>query len=338
MKTILIVGSSGQASLSTIKCLRLANKSLPKYRIITSDIDPLLIGSYIGDKGYLVQKERDKWIEDINKIVINEKVDLILTAHDIPLEILSERREELNAPILLPSKKVVRIARDKYLLSRWLKYNGFPYPKTWKEFPISSTYPLITKPRKGFGSRLVFKCSDIFQLTHMMKYARERGFENIIQEYLNGTELSGMATIAKDGEILSITCAESIKKFGMSYKTIHGSESDDLDFKLLVSKVVGKLGAIGPLSIQAFRINGEIKIFELNPRFTGAQIIRAIGGVNSPDILIDNWLDGIKSYPIISKKFIALWSADYYYIPYEAYLRLQKTKKTDRKAIGMNLL
>lgn len=344
MKTILIVGSSGQASLSTIKCLRLANRARYKYRIITSDIDPLLIGMYIGDKGYLVRKENNDWIEDINRIIANEGVDLVIGAHDIPLEILSKRRYDVDAPIMLPSKKIINVARDKFILSKWLEKNGFPYPKTFElgippQLPSGIKYPVIVKPRKGFGSKLVFRCSDVSQLIYMLRYAKQQGFENIIQEYLNGTELSGMATIAKDGEILSITCAESIKKFGMSYKTIHGSESDDLDFKLLVAKIVGKLGAIGPLSVQAFRTpSGEIKIFEINARFTGAQIIRAIGGVNSPEILVDNWLDGVKSYPIVSEKFIALWYADYCYIPYDEICKAKSMHEAERLTRSVSLL
>lgn len=341
MKTILVEASSGQASLSTIKCLRLANIPNPKYRIITSDIDPLLIGIYVGDKGYLIEKEINKWIDDINKIVRKENVDLIIVAHDIPLEILSKRKKEIHTQILLPPENVLKLARDKFLLSQWLRENGFPCPKTWRpELDILKNlkFPVITKPRNGFGSKFVFKCSNYNQLVSMIEYSRENGYENIVQELLGGTELSGMATIAKDGKILSITCAESVKRFGMSYKTIHGSENDDLDFKLLVAKLVGKLGAVGPLSIQAFRSNGEIKIFELNARFTGAQIVRAMGGVNSPEILVDNWLDGVKSYPIIPNKFIALWYTDYYYIPYKEYTKLQTLHEINRKAKGMVLL
>lgn len=340
MKTILIVGSSGQASLSTIKCLRLANIPKTKYRIITSDIDPLLLGIYIGDKGYLVDKETNKWINGLNKIIVKENVDLVMTAHDIPLEILSERCDEIKAEIFLPPKDVLRLARDKFLLSRWLKNNGFPYPKTWtcEDVGYEKIFPVIIKPRNGFGSRLVFTCSDYGQLISMVKYSRQQGLEPIIQEKLCGTELSGMATIAKDGEILSITCAESVKKFGMSYKTIHGSEKDDLDFKLLVAKIIGKLRAVGPLSVQAFRNNGEIKIFELNARFTGAQIVRAIGGVNSPELLVDNWLDGVKSYPTIQSKFVALWHADYCYISYKDYLELLNSRKVGKKSRGVNLL
>jgi carbamoyl-phosphate synthase large subunit len=340
MRNILIVGSSGQASLSTIKCLRLANIKKQKYNIITSDIDPLLIGAYVGDRGYLIRKEVSEWIDDINKIVAKEDIDLIIVAHDIPLEILSFRKNEVDAEILLPPDNVLKLARDKFALANWLRENKFPYPKTWKGSDVKyvNPFPVITKPRGGFGSRMVFDCSNQFQLQNMIQYSKEHGFENIIQEKLDGTELSAMATVAKDGEILSITCAESVKKFGMSYKTIHGGETDDLDFKLMIAKIVGKLGVVGPLSVQGFRSGGEIKIFEFNARFTGAQIVRAMGGVNSPEILIDNWLDGVKSYPTIPKKFIALWYADYYYVPYIGYENLKTFKKTVRRDNGVALL
>jgi hypothetical protein len=158
-----------------------------------------------------------------------------------------------------------------------------------------------------------------------------------------------MALVSKDGEILSITCAESVKKFGMSYKTIHGSEQDNLDFKLLVAKIVGRMGITGPVSVQGFRTSkicdactvtpyDSIKLFEINPRFTGAQVVRAMGGVNGPEVLIDNWLEGTKVYPICKERIIALWVADYGYISEKDYLELKEKKKIARKAKFTNLL
>jgi hypothetical protein len=107
MKTILILGSSGQASLSAIKCLRLANLMNPKYKIITEDIDPLLPGAYVGDIGYLLEKEDDKWVKGINKIISEEKVDLVIPCHDIPIDIISARQEEIKAPVLIAEKEKI---------------------------------------------------------------------------------------------------------------------------------------------------------------------------------------------------------------------------------------
>jgi predicted ATP-grasp superfamily ATP-dependent carboligase len=271
MRTILILGSSGQAALSTIKCLRLSNLESPKYKIITEDLDPLLPGAYVGDMGYINEKEDDKWIAGINNIIAKEKVDLVIPCHDIPVDIVSKRRGEINAPILVAPEGKILITRDKWLFNQWLKMNGYPSPKTWlglptiTYFPKCIPYPVIVKPRGGYGSKDQYTINsqeEMEALKDLFK-AKELNEENYItQEKLEGTELSGMALVSKDGEILSITCAESVKKFGMSYKTIHGSEEDNLDFKLLVAKIIGRMGITGPVSFQGFRISNVLSFKE----------------------------------------------------------------------------
>lgn len=267
MRTILILGSSGQAALSVIKCLRLSNLENLKYRIITEDLDPLLPGAYVGDIGYINEKDDDKWIAGINKIIAEEKVDLIIPCHDIPVDIVSRRREEINAPILIAQKEKIQITRDKWLFNQWLKLNGYPSPKTWLglqkmlSFPEVIPYPVIVKPRGGFGSKDQYSINSQEEMGALKDLFKAKGLKEedyITQEKLAGIELSGMALVSKDGEILSITCAESVKKFGMSYKTIHGGEEDHLDFKLLVAKIVGRMKITGPVSLQAFRVPNEL--------------------------------------------------------------------------------
>ena len=91
-------------------------------------------------------------------------------------------------------------------------------------------------------------------------------------------------------------------------------------------------------STSPFLPYANIKLFEANPRFTGAQVVRAMGGVNGPEVLIDNFLDGTKKYPIVKERSIALWYADYGFISEKDYLELIEKKKTTRKAKFMNLL
>jgi len=340
---VLVTGTDGQAAQSIVKCLRMADSGT-KFKVITTGVDPLLPGIYRGDIGYLVDKNWNTYLLQLKKISEEEKIDIIIPGSDLEIDVLSERRDELKVPILLADKKVIEIARDKLKTAEWLRDNNLHYPRTWKglplvnPFPFPIPYPVIIKHRKGWGSNDQYRSlneEDQEALKEMFKAKELNEEDYITQELLNGTELSGMALVAKDGEILSITCAESIKKFGMSYKTIHGGEEDNLDFKLLVSKIVGKLGVSGPLSIQGFRTSNGIKIFEFNPRFTGAQVVRAMGGVNGPEILIENWLNGTKKYPIIKEKFIALWHSEYLYLPFAEYEKLLEKKRTKKTGIRM---
>lgn len=321
MRTVLITGMGGQAALSILKCLRLAGG----YRIITTDIDPLRGGIYRGDKGYIVPTEEKAFIRRLNKICIIEKVDVIVPGSDFELSIFARKKRMFKTPILFCAHAVL-LARDKYETAKWLKANGLKAPKTWlmTEIPSNLKYPVIIKPRYGWGSNYLFEANDENELKTFSNYLLRNGQIPIIQEKLVGKEYSGMGLVGKDGTILSITCAESVKKFGMSFKTIHGNENDYIPQKTIIAKILAKSQIKGPLSVQMI---GDT-VFEMNARFTGAQIVRAVAGVNGPDILIKNFLDGKKVYPT-SLKLIALWYADYFYITEERYKNLVKKKETE---------
>ncbi len=47
-----------------------------------------------------------------------------------------------------------------------------------------------------------------------------------------------------------------------------------------------ELDSRGPLNIQCRWCNEELVIFEINPRFSGTTLLRALAGFNEPDLLI----------------------------------------------------
>jgi carbamoyl-phosphate synthase large subunit len=58
--------------------------------------------------------------------------------------------------------------------------------------------------------------------------------------------------------------------------------------------IAEKLQSKGPLNIQCRLVDGEIKVFEINPRFSGTTSLRAMVGFNEPDLLIRRHLLGEK--------------------------------------------
>jgi len=330
LRNVLVTGTDGGAAQSIMKCLRKAKK----YRIIATGIDPLCIGIHMGDVGYLVSKDWEEYKKELKEISEKENVDIIIPGSDIELSHFANNRKwyEENCPPILIDWKNVNIARDKYLLQEKLKELGFPYIKTWKvdEFDKIDTCPVVLKPRHGFGSNMLFKEVRRKHVKSLADYIQNQGWEPIAQEQLYGREYSCMTLRAKDGELLSYFIAWSFKKFGQSYKTI--IKKDDPQIRDLIIRLSEKLNSIGPLSIQLIKDteSGELKIFELNARFTGAQIVRAEGGVNMVDLAISNWLDGIKEYPKVRNPFVAYWYHDFSYSSFKDLENLIKERKTKR--------
>jgi len=331
MRTVLVTGIDGGAAQSILRCLRKARR----YRVIVTGIDPLCIGLYRGDKGYLVSKDWEEFKKQIEKICKKEKVDIIIPGSDIELTHFVKNREwyEENCPPILIDWKNIPLARDKYLLQKKLKELGFPYIETWKEdeFDKIDLYPIVLKPRHGFGSRMLFKGVEKEHLEGLVKYMKHWRYQPIAQKQVFGDEYSCMTLRAKDGELLCYFIAWSFKKFGQSYKTI--VKKDEPEIKELIISLGEKLKSVGPLSFQLIRDieDNKLKIFELNARFTGAQIVRAYGGMNMVDLAVRNWLDGKKEYPRLKKEYVAFWYHDFGYSPIEVVENLKRTGVTKKK-------
>jgi len=337
--TVLVTGAGGQVAQSVIKCLRLAKD----YRIVVTDIDPLLTGVYRGDIGYLIRKGWGSYAKEINDICRKEKVDIIIPCTDIELNFLADHTSEFNTQILMAPPKIVKLCIDKWLTAKTLKELGFNSPETYSfdeyEGLDCPEGDFILKPRFGFGTdRPVYHPCGQTELCALASYMERNGWEPVVQEYLEGPEYSGMVFIATGGEILSVTSARSEKRFGMSYKTIHTTEVEDRPIQELMYQIAKKLEAIGPLSIQIRLHNEKPYVQEMNARFTGAQIIRAVLGVNGPDILVKNWLTGKKQYPQIVRSAVALWYADYMYVTTEDVRDLNIRWKTRKKGDVLTLL
>lgn len=328
MITVLVTGAGGQVAQSVIKCLRLAKG----YRIVVTDIDPYLAGVYRGDVGYLISKGWSSFYQEINAICHDEKVQLIIPCSDIELDYIVKNIEEFDVPILMAYPETVKLCRDKWLTAKTLGEKGFNAPITYSfeeyEGLLAPEGDYILKPRFGFGTRHFYHPHDSAELCTLAAYMERDGWEPIVQQYLEGPEYSGMVFLSKDGELLAVTSAKSEKRFGMSYKTIHASEEEDKPIKRLMCEIASSLEVIGPLSVQIRIHKGELYVHELNARFTGAQIIRAMLGVNGPDILVKNWLTGEKQYSTIKHGAVALWYADYMYVLREETEDLRETLKT----------
>ena len=55
-------------------------------------------------------------------------------------------------------------------------------------------------------------------------------------------------------------------------------------------EIAKKLGSTGPINIQCRYVDGVVYPFEINPRFSGTTYMRALAGVNEPDLFIRKYL------------------------------------------------
>ena len=344
MKSINVVVTSagGIVAQGIIKSLKYHNKySKPKgheYKILATDISYEAAGLYRAHKFSLIPKPTaNEYLRSVIDLCNRNKIQVLFIGSDIELPILCENKESIEdktgAVIITSQPHIVKMCRDKYETNEFLQENNLNSIPTCLYHEIDSflkdnKFPLVVKPREGFGSKLFHIVNSIEELDFASKAITQTGWKPMIQKYLKGdaNEYTTGLTLGKDkNQILSTITLKKILKHGQTYKAF-------IDKYPKVTKVCNqiakKLSTFGPLNIQS-RIDADdnqVKIIEINPRFSASGPMRTVAGVNEPDIMVRNVLfnDDIKTQdhkPLVCFRY---WNETY--IDKKEYERVIKQK------------
>ena len=189
-------------------------------------------------------------------------------------------------------------------------------------------FPLVVKPREGFGSKLFQIVNSVEELEFASKAIRQTGWNPMIQKYLKGdtNEYTTGLTLSKDkNQIMSTITLKKVLKHGQTYKAF-------VDKYPKVTKVCNqiakKIRTFGPLNIQS-RIDvddNQVKIIEINPRFSASGPMRTVAGVNEPDIMVRNVLFSEDVKPQDHKSLVCFRYWNETYIDKKEYERVMVQK------------
>lgn len=249
-------------------------------------------GFFYCDKSYIVPsiKEERKYIDTVLNICKKENIEMLLSFYDYDSYVLSKYLNEFEAIGVRPvisSEKVNMICFDKLETFKFLKKEGFKTPWTMTreellEMDIPS-YPVIVKPRFGFGSNAISLARNRSEVDFFLKYYDNE--DMIVQEFIEGKEYS--FDILNDFNGQTVTAIVKQKMKMRSGETDQGYAIKDTGMAALGMKLGNTLGHVGPLDVDFFIKEGEPHILELNPRFGGGYPITYLAGLDFPKILID---------------------------------------------------
>lgn len=294
MKRILVTGAGALLGQGIIRSLRFSN--LDTY-IITGDPDWRASGHCLGNKSLLLPMAKDpNYIQIIERIIYQEKVDLILIGTDVELKVFAKNQQYLEnmfgVKIIVSPLNVIEIADNKWETAEFLRKNNFPYPfsamtydkKNIEKLRSEFNYPFIAKPVDGARSFGVTKINNNEELDKITSYSNNF----VVQEYLSdedGEFTSGCIVVK--GECRSVVTLRRELKDGNTYRAYR-----DLDYPYdgEIVKIAEKLGTEGPINFQ-FRIRkGEPVVFEINGRFSGTTPLRFMFGFNEVEALVKYYL------------------------------------------------
>jgi carbamoyl-phosphate synthase large subunit len=291
---ILVTGAGALLGQGIIRSLKRSN--LPNLQIIAADPSHLSAGLYWADERYLLPKATDKnFIEVLTHVIKLSKPDLIIPGTDVELMILSLNSQKLEleygVKVLVSDPRVIDIANDKYKTFEFFRDNGFTPPESClpgdEELLIEKVgFPLIVKPRNGARSIGVCKVNNIEELDLAMR-ATERP---VIQECVGNDDVEYTAgALFFDGECNATIVMRRDLRDGNTYRA-YVDKSTELNEQ--VNHFAHKLRPFGPVNFQ-FRIsNGNVKVFEINGRFSGTTPLRMHAGFNEVEMCVRYLLCG----------------------------------------------
>lgn len=284
---ILVTGVGGNVGQGILKAL--AHSRLASW-VVGTDANPLSMGLYAVDRGYVVPiaSDTEHFVEEFTEIIRKENVQLVFVGPDqevVNLAYLRERIEaETGAVVLVAAPEIVEQCHDKWLTILLFERLGLDHPATvlcndkpgLAALVETSGFPLITKPRKGFASKGVRAVSDIKGLSEA---ARELGADGVAQAYLGSDdeEYTGVILARAPGDVATSFVMRRELLQGTSYR-VEPVFNDRLNE--VVAEWGRRLNIVGPANFQ-FRLDNNIPTcFEVNPRFSGTVGMRYLFGYN----------------------------------------------------------
>jgi carbamoyl-phosphate synthase large subunit len=338
---VLVTASGGIVAQGIIKCLKIANKqkkSGTTYKIFATDINAKAPGLYRADVGILVPPvTAPNYLNVIIKTCIEKKIEAIFIGSDeelLPLTRASQEIEKKTGAIVISNPtSVVTKSGDKWKTYEFLKENGLPcadssLPQDQDKFLKDHKFPIIVKPREGHGSLHFYIVHNIKERDNAENAIRNAGWRPLLQEYLKGddSEFTTGVTTSHDGKVMSSISMNKTLKSGQTYKAFIDTYKD---VRKSAEQVALKIGARGAINIQAKMSSGKPKIFEINARFSATSPLRAVAGINEPDIVFRNMVLGenikMKEY----KKLVCMRYWNEVYVPYSTYKKVQRDGKVE---------
>ncbi len=335
---VLVTGVGGIVGQGIIKCLNMANadeRSNVRYDVIGADASAFAAGLYLAKKGVIIPKANDpKYIDSLIDIIKQNKVNAVYVGTDPELVAASKYKkfieEKTCTKVLVNPLKTIEVARDKWRTFIFLKENGFPcaesaLPDDLPRFLDHNKFPLVVKPREAFGSLLFHVVNNHFELDYAISKIVKCGWRPIIQEYLTGEDNEYTTGVLVDTTYNRVISSVSIKKylkFGQTYKAFI---DDFLEVRKLSEKISLTLGARGAVNIQSKFSDGINKVFEINPRFSATCPMRAVAGINEPDLHYRNAILGEEIKSTSYKKLVCMRYWDEVYVEKLKYEKILQT-------------
>jgi carbamoyl-phosphate synthase large subunit len=309
------VGGGGHGE-QILKALRMAETP---YYIVGGDMNEFSMGlAHVDQPCLLPPAGAADYVDAVLDVCRRHEVRALFHGSEPELKVMSANRERIRqAGIFLPINpaRVIDLCMDKYATFQWLEQHGFGVPRTVhvrtrEDLAAIEFCPAVLKPMVGGGgSANLFLAQNFDELRFLGTYLLENIGSYVVQEYVGTVDSEftvGVLTDMEGNLVNSIAVRRMIMsglsnrvrvanrtgnpKFGKQLAISSGVSQGDVgpfpEVTRDCERMAVELGATGAVNIQCRYAEGRVRVFEINPRFSGTTSLRAMVGYNEPDWLI----------------------------------------------------
>lgn len=268
--------------------------------------------------------EIDEFLELVVRIIRDEQPDLVLPGRDddvYALALLREREASFHDRIAVGLPRIASMMLDKYATFEFAQQNDLPFARTISSDDSTKKddaerllqqagFPLVAKPRRGFGSNGVFFITNETQLANALErpnYVIQEFIGDRADVYDHADELEagiplffqipdnspfvGQAQISPSGDVLAIFPHRLTNRMGRAVEVgpvINSTLSSVIE---QYAACFADAGWWGSLNVQYRPRSGgsEFVAIELNGRMTGASSARLVLGFDEVGMLVEGF-------------------------------------------------
>jgi carbamoyl-phosphate synthase large subunit len=284
METILVSGTSGIVGYGILR-------SLSAYHTIgTAITEDSIAPAFCDEFEKILPTSDERYIDDLFRIIYKYGVSMIIPSIECDLYKWNEYREALSSITfpLLNNKRLIDLCNDKwdfYLMLMATKPKYAIHTTFDTDYSVSP-FPLLLKPRHGFGSKGIVRIESERELD---PYRSRIGTELMIQPIIgtDDEEYTVSGFFDKQSNLVDyFPLRRRLSKDGFTGSAI----VEDCGFGDILSELAEVFKPIGATNFQ-FRKDGDrMKLLEINPRISSATSIRAAFGYNESEMSVEYFL------------------------------------------------
>lgn len=226
------------------------------------------------------------FISRFNKLLDENKIDIVIPCHDSVSEFLAKINKDLNAIIATSKYETTHICRYKSLTYDALKHSKY-CPKIFNSNE-EITFPVFIKPNKGEGSRnaqVVNTLEDFNQIKNL-----NPNTEFVVSEYLPGEEFTVDCFTDRHGQLKFVGPRTRSRVFG-GISTRSETVSNER-FTPVAEDINDSIDFRGLWYFQCKEdLEGNLKILEISTRASGTMNVYRQRGINFPLLTVYDALD-----------------------------------------------